>query len=308
MAAFDGALRTLCKPGSRIVDLGCGPGLLSLLACRYGAARVYALEPTDIIALAQQIAAVNGVSDRITFIQQMSTAVTLPEPVDVVVADVRGVLPMTGTSLATMRDARRFLRPGGHMVPASDRVRVALIEAPVTFGQLVEPWRECAHGFDLRAAEHMQLHTWRRVNFAADAMLTDPCTLFEIDYATNEAVSVGGTAEVTIVRAGVTHALCAWFDTTCYGEFGFSNAPGMPATIYGQAFFPLNSPVDLSEGDRATLTLRAQQVEGDYVWLWAITIRDRTGRTKSDERHSTFHGAPVSLQTLRGDHEGTAAP
>src|SRR5260221_11182370 len=105
MAAYERALRLACRPGSVVLDLGTGTGILALLACRVGARHVYAVDPSDTIGLAREIARVNDVSERITFIQGLSTDIELPEPVDVVVADVRGVLPMTGTSLATMIDA-----------------------------------------------------------------------------------------------------------------------------------------------------------------------------------------------------------
>ncbi len=68
-----------------------------MLACRFGARRVYAFEPSPIIELAREIAAANGLADRIEFIPKMSTESSLPEPANVViVSDVRGILPLFG--------------------------------------------------------------------------------------------------------------------------------------------------------------------------------------------------------------------
>jgi hypothetical protein len=55
--------------------------------------KVYAVEPSDVIAVAREIACANGLGDRIEFIQAMSADVTLPERADVIVSDLHGVLP-----------------------------------------------------------------------------------------------------------------------------------------------------------------------------------------------------------------------
>ena len=79
MDAFVRALRGAVKPGAIVIDIGTGTGIFALLACRFGARRVYAIEPEDAIEVAREIAAANGCADRIEFIQAMSTRVTLPE-------------------------------------------------------------------------------------------------------------------------------------------------------------------------------------------------------------------------------------
>src|SRR5512135_770538 len=68
MNAYADALRRAVRPGSVVVDIGAGTGILSLLACRFGAARVYALEPDDCINVARENAAANGLADRIEWI------------------------------------------------------------------------------------------------------------------------------------------------------------------------------------------------------------------------------------------------
>src|SRR5580765_20177 len=86
MDAFVAALRGAVTPGCVVVDIGTGTGIFALLACSLGARRVYAIERNDTIEVARTIAAANGLSDRIEFRQALSTAVTLPEPADVIVA------------------------------------------------------------------------------------------------------------------------------------------------------------------------------------------------------------------------------
>ena len=114
MEAYVQALRNVVTPKSIVLDLGAGTGIFSMLACRFGAHKVYALEPNEAIQLAKKLVADNGLADRIEFIQEISTRVTLPEKVDIIIADLRGALPVYSLHIPTIADARkRFLKPGG---------------------------------------------------------------------------------------------------------------------------------------------------------------------------------------------------
>jgi ribosomal protein L11 methylase PrmA len=84
IAAFRGALARVVTPQSVVLDLGCGTGLLGLLACEAGAARVYAVDAGPILSVARELAAANGFSERIVHISGWSTEIGLPELVDVV--------------------------------------------------------------------------------------------------------------------------------------------------------------------------------------------------------------------------------
>ncbi|HEX6912250.1 MAG TPA: 50S ribosomal protein L11 methyltransferase, partial [Longimicrobium sp.] len=85
MKAYAAAIARAVRPGDVVLDVGAGTGVFSLLACRAGARRVYAVEPADAIHTARELARENGFADRIDFIQGVSTAIGLPEKADVVV-------------------------------------------------------------------------------------------------------------------------------------------------------------------------------------------------------------------------------
>src|SRR5690242_13189379 len=61
------ALRQAVKPDSVVLDLGCGPGLFALLACRFGARRAFGIETDNVINLAREAAVANGFSYRAEF-------------------------------------------------------------------------------------------------------------------------------------------------------------------------------------------------------------------------------------------------
>src|SRR5512134_1995909 len=78
---YAAAIAARVRPGDTVVDLGAGTGILSFLACRAGARRVYAIEAGESLEFARLLAARNGCSDRIEFINKPSTHVVLPERV-----------------------------------------------------------------------------------------------------------------------------------------------------------------------------------------------------------------------------------
>src|ERR1700751_3076065 len=100
-AAYAPGLQAYIAPGSVGLDIGAGNGILSFLACRAGASKVYAVESDNIIQLARETAAENGFSSRIEFIQGLTTEIELPEKLDGIVCDIHGVLPVNGKSIVS---------------------------------------------------------------------------------------------------------------------------------------------------------------------------------------------------------------
>jgi predicted RNA methylase len=102
------AIARAVRSGGTIADIGCGPGLFSLLACRAGARRVFAIESEDIIQFGRELAAANCFTDRIDFFQSDSRKTELPERANVIVFDLRGVLPLYNNAIPSLEDARQM--------------------------------------------------------------------------------------------------------------------------------------------------------------------------------------------------------
>ena len=299
MDAYARALRQSVRPGCVVLDIGAGTGILSLLACQYGAAEVHAVEPDAAIDLARTMAQANGYADQIRVHQTLSTALTLPRPADVIISDLRGVLPLFQHHIPSIVDARHRLRtPGGVLIPARDRLWVALIEDPKLYRPYAEPWLQNDYGLDLSAGQPLVVNTWRKVNAKSEQLLVAPQPWATLDYHTVENPNVSGHLAWTIDRPGTAHGLLVWFDTELADGIGFSNRPGEPELIYGQAFFPFEAPVELDAGDAVRVTLSANLVDDDYLWRWDTRVRSGD-RVKANFRQSTFYGAPLALDALK---------
>ena len=116
--AYTAALKRAIDPESVVLDLGTGTGYFAVLSCLLGAKRVYAIEPNPAISIGEQLAEDNGVGKQITWFEDYSSNVDLPEQVDIIVSDLRGLLPQNEGNLSAIKDARsRFLKPNGTLFP-----------------------------------------------------------------------------------------------------------------------------------------------------------------------------------------------
>ena len=299
--AYTQALRKAIRPGSVVLEIGTGSGIFAVLACQLGASRVYAVELDPVIQVAREIAAANGCADRIEFIEDLSTRVTLPVQTGVIVSDLRGVLPFFQRHLPSIADARRrFLAPGGMLIPKRDTVWVAVVEAPEAYGGVVDCWEKNVLGQNLSPARLLAVNDMRKARFTPQQLLTPPLLWATLDYATVEEPDARGALNFSVQRPGTGHGIVAWFETCLADGIGFSNAPGMPEAIYGSMFFPWNEPVPLSEGQNLRVDLEATLLENDYIWRWNTQIDSPNGSGSALRfEQSQLSGAVLSLAKLR---------
>ena len=274
--AYARALRQAIKPGAVVLDIGVGTGIFSMLACQYGARRVYAVESNDAIVVAQANAQANGWTDRIQFYHDISTRIALPERVDVIVSDLRGALPLFHTHLPSIIDARkRFLLPGGVQIPQADRIWVAPVEASKEYENLVHGRQANSFGVNLEAALRYSCNTQHKVRLKPEQLLAEPQCWATLDYTTLVTSNFSATSNWTASRSSSCHGILVWFDALLAEGIGFSNAPGMPATVYCPTFLPWQAPVDVQEGDRIVVDLKANRrweilIFGDGIAEYSI--------------------------------------
>ena len=118
------AIQRVVKPGMRVLDAGCGTGLLSLWAAQAGA-QVVGVDKTE-VDLARRLAAVNGLSDKARFLQGdllELDAGQIGGKCDLVMAMIYHNDPRRDETAARISQLlhRRFLKPGGERIP--DRVQ-----------------------------------------------------------------------------------------------------------------------------------------------------------------------------------------
>ncbi len=279
------ALKAAVKPDSIVLDIGAATGIHALLACKFGARKVYAVEANDAIHLAQELAQENSFAERIEFIHDLSTNITLPQQANIIVSDLRGVLPLFGQHIPSIIDARRrHLAPGGMLIPKRDTFWVALAEGREAYNELVKPW-DSPYGLKMESAKQHILNSWSDNNtelFKLNDLLIEPQIWTVLDYTTIENANTSSPDIIQKAkRDGTAHGLLLWFDAEIAAGIGFSNAPGSEkgTEVYGRAFFPLLKPVPIVSGDTIRLNIEAELIDNCYIWRWHTRIYNQDNLT-----------------------------
>jgi type I protein arginine methyltransferase len=309
MCAYVRALEAAIKPGSIVVDIGAGTGVHSLIACRLGARKVYAVEPNPAVEIAAESARANGFEDRIVIVRGMSTDLQLEERANVIVSDLRGILPYWENHIPTIVDAReRLLASGGALIPQRDDVHAAVVSVPEDYAEAAGPWTE-RFGVDLSAGRRWTLNSFFKSRFKPEQLLTESARVATLDYSEVTDPTLRSELRWTVRTSGTAHGIGAWFSTILFGSAGFSNAPGEPDALYGRTFFPWPEPVSVTAGDTVACALSAWLVDDNYLWRWRSHVRDKTGATVAEFDQSTFWSWPVDREHLaRGSSAFVPAP
>lgn len=302
MQAYAAALKAAITPGSIVLDIGAGSGIFSLLSCKYGASHVYAVEPDDAIHVARKIAEANGFTDRITFFQDVSTNIDLPEKANVIVSDLRGTLPIFERHIESISDARsRHLAPGGVLIPQQDTIWAGIVEAPDVYDQRLKPWSEDLFGLDFSSHRIAAVNVLHNELVTKEQLLVDPQQVISWDYMTVSEPNVGTNLEWRVGRTGTAHGISLWFATKLIDSIGFTTEPGQDRLAYGMGLFLLTKPVEVIEGDIIALELKCNLAGGNYIWQWNTTVFDRNSpdRIKAEFKQSSFENQFSSFEKLR---------
>ncbi|HYC59556.1 MAG TPA: PqqD family peptide modification chaperone [Thermoanaerobaculia bacterium] len=312
--AYTRALTSAVSPSAVVLDLGTGVGTFSLLACRLGAARVYAVEPAEVIAVAEEHARTNGFAERVQFLQAHGADIDLPEPVDIIISDLGNALPLFEEHLPTIISARdRFLKPGGTLIPRRDRLMCAPVSSDELYARIVEPWRSIG-GVELHAGETMALQTPQAHVVERGELAGEPRCWAELDYETITSPNAHGSAEWTIgVPRGSSgssegygssspeeprgtprnpeepeertiHGIALWFESTLHDGVTYTSGPWAEGSVHATLVLPLLRPRSMRAGETLRVQIDSMLVSGRYIWTW----------TAGGERQSSFLSQPRS--------------
>ena len=295
---FAAALDRAITPGCVVLDLGAGFGVLSFLACRRGASRVYAVEITESAEFGRHLAASLGLADRVAFLQGPSFMTELPESVDVIVADVHAPFGLQEGGLSALRDAAgRWLKPGGTVIPAALEWFVAPVEAPDSYRYRIDVWRQSPHGLPLETIRAAAVNLPYPARFTTGDLLSPLKSVARAAVVSPDAPSMSGRVSATVERAGTLHGVCGAMTSTLSPGIALSNIPGAAETTnYSCAFFPIESPLAVSAGDRVDIEVAV--FDGSQA-RWSLTVTDGvTGTTRGRFQHTTLQAMPALAQSM----------
>jgi type II protein arginine methyltransferase len=257
-AAFDTALRRAIKPGTRVLDIGSGTGLLAMMAARAGAAEVFSCEMNSAVAdAAKEIVAINGFSDRIhvlpTNSNQLDADRDLGGRVDLIVSEIVSNDMLGEGVLATMEHAvANLLKPGGRMIPAKGTVKIALGFDP----NLQEKRMTVADGFDLSAFNRLAQPSYRIKNTNTQLqLLSEAEILFEFDFQSTIPVPAARRQLTLVARGGAVNCVVQWIRLEMDEVDAYENRPGEPEySTWAIVAYPLSKQADLRPGETIKIT------------------------------------------------------
>lgn len=248
MTAYEQAIARVVESGDLVVDLGAGLGILSLLAARAGAAKVYAIEKGDAAELARAVVRRAGLAERIEILEANSLDVELPVRADVLISETLGSFGLDENTLEFTIDAReRLLKPGARMLPCSIEPMLAPIEHP-SGREKLDFWRDVA-GFDYQPAIDEILGRMSLADVDPSMLLGAPQSLGVVDLRTVGEAQIVRPLRFEIARGGTLDGLGGWFRAELAPGTYIDTAPGGSPTHWRHAFFPFRDPVRVVEGD-----------------------------------------------------------
>ncbi len=309
ISAFQKAINEVVKPGDTVLDLGSGTGILALLACRAGALRVYAVDEGGIIELARKLAQANGYQDKIVFIRGHSTRISLPEKVDVIVADQIGRFGFDAGILQYFADARRrFLKGGGLIIPSSIDLWVAPVECYDRWDN-INTWNASCAGFDFRPARTIASNTSYPFKFRSEHLLGLPETAATLELLETSIGAFQLQASSRASRSGVLHGIGGWFSAQLSPNVTISNSPLIAHPIDRMnLFFPIDSPVRLLKGDRVQISMHV--MPADLVITWKVEVwsdaEEHTAESPVECKGSFLHSSWKGMLNSKEDLQKTS--
>jgi hypothetical protein len=302
--AFWEALRERVSEDAVVVEIGTGLGTFSMFAAQHGASHVYAIEQSAVSQVAEELVRLNGLDDRVTIVEGISTQVTLPVKGDVLVFEDFSSLFIRQGLEELLNDAfDRHLKPGACVIPEE----VTLYMAPVGDEEL---WSSCLqlqnddfnlHGLKLDSLRRALLNSPHSSKsgylkkLSPEALLApaQPFRSIRLQPASN--LTFDECLSFVSTRTGTIFGIAAWFDMRLSPGCAYTNAPHNPATTWGQVFLPIEEPLKIREKETVLLRIACSRssVQKDVWLLWQVA-------NQSDVQESSwFKGIPLHTPRVR---------
>ncbi|MBN1782794.1 50S ribosomal protein L11 methyltransferase [bacterium] len=238
---FREAVEMAC-PGKRVLESGTGSGLLSILAARSGAERVYAVEKDPHVArFARENIRRNGCQDRVLLIEKDVRDLTLDDlegdPVDVVIAENLSTWMVTEPQITIMNHILDGLvRKDVVCLPQCIDNTVELTQSVYKFEDVIE----------------LRTHFFQFSGIEAPVPLSDQVLFRKYNMTKSHETDVDGTIRIRVTRDGVLNSLRLTSPLVVHENIRFHASDSlMPPVVV-----PLKQDVQVKRGEEVGIHIR----------------------------------------------------
>lgn len=283
--------------GKVVVEIGTGrEAILARFCAEAGARKVYAIEIgdeafRDASALVEKL----GLQDVIHLIHGDATKTEIPELADVCVSEIVGPIGGCEGAAVLINDSRRFLKPGGLMIPGRSVTKIAAATLPdavlkhpgfneVPGSYVPRIFEEIGRPFDLRLCIK---------NFDASQVISSAAAFEDLDYNQPIALEDTHSIELVIDRDARLDGFVVWLNLhTIDGEI-------INTLQYEYCWLPVFVPIfdpgiRVAAGDRIVATIERTLCENrlnpDFRVRGRLLRRD--GEPLEFAHDSLHHEAP----------------
>jgi len=215
--AYFKALKNAVTPGSLVLEIGTGSGIVAMAAAKFGARQVVTCEMNTALArVAAETVRRNGLSEKVSVVAKKSTLLKvprdLPEKADVFVSELLNIGMLAPEMLAVLRHARTHLvKPEGKVIPAAARVFAQPIEAP-DLARVVPV--ATVEGFDLSAFDVFRTPGYQVFDMETEDYkpLGPAQAVLDFDFRADMPDLGRRLVDFPIDADGTLHAIAFWFD------------------------------------------------------------------------------------------------
>ncbi|MBF0563109.1 MAG: methyltransferase domain-containing protein [Alphaproteobacteria bacterium] len=256
--AFARAVAASVSAGDVVVDLGAGTGILSILAARAGARRVFAIERTGIAEAAEAIIRDNGCADIVTLIRGDSRAVTLPEPADVLVSEWIGVHVFQENMLPAVLDAKkRLLRPGGNVIPAQVELWLAPLRCNPVAEAEIACWGREIQGINFSQILGISCNDVYVAIVSPDDLAAPGRMAMVFDVEQTDEWHGSRLGETfTFEKDQTVVGIAGWFVARLAPGVVLDTGPDCAPTHWAQAVYPCHPPLAVDRGQQLGITVQ----------------------------------------------------
>lgn len=239
-----------------VLDVGCGSAILSMFASQAGANTVIAVDQSDIIYHAMEIAEKNKITN-IEFVKGRLENMDLPlaagARVDIIVSEWMGYFLLFEGMLDSVIHARdKYLKPGGLLLPNRCTINLCGLGDEESHSDYIGFWKN-VYGFDMSVLQSKVLReavveTCRNEYILCDSVVMVDLNIHQVDYSYP---NFKYDFKLKIRKSGKFTAFVGYFDTFFELPYGieFTTGPHSTPTHWKQAVFYLKDPVTVNEGD-----------------------------------------------------------